>query len=338
MMSVFVSNKRRARVICAAALLAALFLITACVSCGKAEYRGAACEGCAAGKRGEQSEAWYDKEEILLPSVFVRAYAVLCAQPSKEICLRMIYDGSEALWAKMLLDECAMTPEELISKMNDRARLEAPGLPFGSVTGRTDTEEKLCGLLDRPAAFRESTGDLSSLKKAAEAFFDDENLLFALSVSSVKTADGGEKSRMAPLVNKNDQYYLENAQMELGDYTSKNGLPAYVAVGAVKEGGEVAFAAVCEVLREGSPVWFASCDIANACGAVLGRAYNMVYSPPDDLQGAGMTLGASFFSGAVLIILGAIAVVLVAAVIGGIALRMKRNAEGRKKYAPPKEK
>lgn len=319
-----------------AALFLAAALLFLCASCGR--IRGSALASYAVGRTGEaQTGALSEEDEtVTLPPVFVRAWALLCARPSYEVCLRLLYDH-DAVYMKALLEECARTPEELLSAMNDRAAASGEALSFGSLTGSASGEEALSRLLGRDELpFAESVGSVKALKKAAEAWASDGTLCDLLQKSAVTAADGKIYVRAAPMVNVRDQYYLPAAVFYLGGFTDHNGQNAYVAVAAIRENGETAYGAVCEVDGE-SPVYYASTDLCNLIGETLGKDYKLVYSPPADQTGTGMVMGATFFSGAVLAIFIAVGVTLVLAVIGGIILKIKRNREGRKKYAPPKE-
>lgn len=320
------------------ALLALLlFLSFLLVSCSGAGV-SSACAGYAAGQEDGGELLWRENEEILLPALFVRAYAAHCASASEERAKRVIYDGRDPLYIKLMLDECGLSPGELVARMNERASKEAPGLVFGSVSGRSDTENDLYALLGSEAPpFEGSVGTLAAVKKAAAAFAADPVCALLLGTKYTTFADGSEGSRVAPLLDPEDQFGLENAVLYLADYTSKNGEVAYLALGAVREGEKTAFAAVLEMSGDDSPVWYASCDVGNLAGQTLGKDYRLLYSDSDDREGAGMVLGASIFSGTVLVLLAAVALLLVAAAVGGIIMTARRNIAGRKKYSAPKD-
>ena len=293
-----------------------------------------ACVGCAAGTREETIYQKNQNDALILPAEFVTAYALHTLGAGAEECRRVLY-GEDVRYYKQLLSDAALTPAALLEKLNAQAKTEGLALTFGSLCGLRDRETELYqsfGLT--PPEFAESTGTRAELKKAAEIITSDEALTEALSTSVVTFADGSKKTRKAPLVSENSQFRLASALWYLGGTAIKDGRTVYVALAALKEDAGIAYGAVCEDCGEnGREAYYASCDLGNTVGLSLGVDYGLAYSSSKDPEGAGMVAGASIFGGAVLIIFIVVIALLVIAVGFGIFGVVKRNREGRRRYA-----
>ena len=315
------------------ALLTALLLPALLCACSELPLSPASV-GCDAGKAGEDSYLYHEDEPMILPSEIVTAYALHTVGADAETCKRVLF-GGDLRYCKQMLTDRSMRASALTAEMNARAATEAPGLTFGSVTGTRDGEKQLYALLGEEApAFEESVGTLSALKKAAEAITADAALSEALSSSVIRFADGSTGTRSAPPLSKNGQYALPGVLWYLGGSGIREGRTVYTAFGAMRLDGQTAFAAVCADSGNADALYYAACDFGNLCGLALGQSYALAYSPSKDPDGAGMVAGSSIFGGAVLILVIAAAGALLLASAAGIAGVIKRNREGRKKYAP----
>ena len=317
--------------------LAALCLPLVCASCSSVEV-SPACVGYAAGKEGELSFAHRENKELILPPLFVQAFALYAANADGNACKSVIY-GGDVRYVKGLADSLSETPDGLVALMNETAQKNGLSCSFGSVCGQKDRETELRSLFGETTPdFKESRGTLSDMKKAAELFTENNALSLALSGSAAELADGSQKSRTdAPLVSENSQFRLKEALWYLAGNAVMDGRRIYAAVCAVEDGGARAYAAVLEDSGEDVPVNYAACDAGNLCGRTLGQNYGLAYSPSRDPDRAGMTVGSSIFTGAFLVILIAAGVMLAVAVTIGVISTVRRNRAGRIKYAPKKE-
>ena len=315
------------------ALLAA-FCLSLLISCSSDDV-SPACAAYAAGKAGELQVAHREAEELILPSEFVRAFSLWAGGADEEICKNVIFDNNPR-YVKDYLERLGKTPEELLALMNEKAK-SFGDLTFGSLAGLRDAEEELYRLYEREAPdFTESRGTLEAVKNAAEVFSQDEALIAVLSKGGVTLADGTNKTRSAPLVSRNSQYHLAEARWYLSGNAVKDGKQVFVAVGEVRDGG-TAYAAVCIDSGDDSPVNYASVDVANLCGQVLGQNYGLKYMPSKSEDVADQPLGYQVLWYAIVIILIAAGVMLAVAVTIGVVRTIRRNREGRKKYAPPED-
>ena len=81
-------------------------------------------------------------------------------------------------------------------------------------------------------------------------------------------------------------------------------------------------------------------DAGNLCGKVLGKNYGLNRSPEDKdvSEGEGTVfLGTNLFYVIVFLIIAVVVVLGALVIVLGIVNTMKRNIEGRRKYAAPKD-
>ncbi|MBP3321258.1 MAG: hypothetical protein J6M12_02785 [Clostridia bacterium] len=343
-------NKKTCRLLSLALVLLTLFpLLCACGGTAGVSY---ACTGYSAALMGEQEErSFKNTESLLLPPELVRAMTLFAATElgleSREDAARIVYDFSGDLgkvYMKKVVDT-AGGAEALLEKMN--ALVDEWGLhrtSFGSLTGAVNREKELYALmkLDDPA-FESSLSTTSDLLIIGQKIYENDLLrpLFATRVYRLE-GEKGDSTRRAPLLDEKDDRYLENTLFYIGgSVVDGAGKRTAAGVAAVEEKGKIAFAATSSYSGNEDPVLYLSADLGNLCGKLHGKSYDLSVSPEgsqvvEDEEGT-VFLGTNLFYVIMfffLVIVGVLALLGIAISIYNV---IKRNREGRRKYAPPKE-
>jgi hypothetical protein len=235
--------------------------------------------------------------------------------------------------------------EALLEKMN--ALADEWGLyhtSFGSLTGAVNREKELYALMELgEPAFESSLSTTSDLLVLGQKIYENELLRPLFTARSYRfEGDEGDRLRRAPLLDERDDRHLENALFYIGgSVVDGAGRRTGAGVAAVEEEGRISFSAASSYSGNEDPVLYLSADLGNLCGKIHGKSYGLAVSPQgsqvvEDEEGT-VFLGTNLFYVIMfffLVIVGVLALLGIAISIYNV---IKRNREGRRKYAPPKE-
>lgn len=343
-------NKKSCRLLSLALVLLTLFpLLCACGGTAGVSY---ACTGYSASyMESKEALSFKNNEKQLLPSEIVRAVALYAAMEqgleNEDVVARVVYDFSGdggMLYMKTAID-AAGGAEALLEKMNALAAEWALyNTSFGSLTGSVSKEKELYALMELgEPAFESSLSTTSDLLVLGQKLYKNDLLRTLLSVRAYQLeGDKGKSTRRAPLLDDRDDRYLANACFYLGGtVVDERGRKTGMGVAAVEEEGRLSFAAASSHSGNEDPLLYLSADLGNLCGKIHGKIYGLSVSPQgsqvvEDEEGT-VFLGTNLFYVIVfffLVIVGVLALLGIAISIYNV---IKRNREGRRKYAPPKE-
>jgi hypothetical protein len=308
----------------------------------------AACIGYSAGAEGADERLSFENEEKrLVPGEIVRAMALLAAHRAgfsdEKTMARVIFDY-DAIYMKAIVQYMGGY-YLLLDAMNEyAASCGMKNTVFGSLTGSVKWESDLYAALESVSAeFSESFSTTSDLLMMARQIYENETLSALYGVRAYEfSGESAPKTRNAPLLRPGNDCYLESAVLYVGGtVVDAGGKVTGIALCGVKEGEEIAFSAVAEHSGAEDPIPYMAADGGNLCGKVLGKDYNLNKSPEaTDLSGEDGTvfLGTNLFYVIVFLILAAVLALFAVGAVIAFVNTMKRNIEGRKKYAPPKPK
>lgn len=343
-------NKKTCRLLSLALVI--LTLVSLLCACGGTAGVSYACTGYSAAYAGQKETlSFKNNESLLLPPEIVRGVTLFAAMElgleDQETAARIVYDFSgdmgKAYMKKVV--EASGGVEALLEKMN--ALADEWGLyhtSFGSLTGAVSKEKELYALmgLGEPA-FESSLSTTSDLLILGQRLYENETLCTLFSSRAYRfEGDKGDSLRRAPLFDEKDDRYLENARFYLGGtVVDDRGRRTGAGIAAVEEGGRLSFAAVCSYSGNEDPTLYLSADLGNLCGKIHGKSYGLSVSPEgsqvvEEDEGT-VFLGTNLFYVIMfffLVIVGVLALLGIAISIYNV---IKRNREGRRKYAPPKE-
>lgn len=306
-----------------------------------------ACIGYSAAEKGQSEQLSFENKEVrLLPGELVRAMALLAASAEgmedESTFARVIFDY-DTVYMKAVVNHFG-SPEGLLSRMNALAlELGMKNTVLGSISGTVKGEGSLYAALEMEApAFKESKSTTSDLLLLAERIYSTPVLAELYSKRDYAFSEGKTpKTRNAPLLQKGNDCYLENAVLYIGGTVMDAGKKVTgIALAAVEEDGRIAFSAVADHSGLEDPAPYMAADAGNLCGKILGKSYGLNKAPQgsDVTEGEGTVfLGTNLFYVIVFILLVVVALLGILAIALGIVNTLKRNAEGRRKYAPPKD-
>ncbi|MBQ8911690.1 MAG: hypothetical protein IJY89_03895 [Clostridia bacterium] len=327
------------------ALLFALTLFAGCLS--QSAGVTVACIGYSAAELGgSETLSFENKEQRLLPGELVRSAALLAAVNAgfadEQSLARVIFDY-DAVYMKAIVMHMG-GPTHLLEAMNDLAHsLHMNGTVFGSITGTVKAEGSLYAALElETPAFAESKSTTSDLLLLARALYENEILSALYAVRAYAfPGEPAPKTRNAPLLRPGHDCHLENARFYVGGtVVDAGGKVTGLAIAAVAEEGKIALSAVADHSGLEDPIPYMAADAGNLCGKVLGKNYGLNRSPEDKdvSEGEGTVfLGTNLFYVIVFLIIAVVVVLGALVIVLGIVNTMKRNIEGRRKYAAPKD-
>jgi hypothetical protein len=329
-------------------VLLLLSVLSLCCGClGERVGVSVACTGYVAGPaEGNAQISFEEKTPRLLPGEMVRAALLLTAVKEgftdENALARVVYDY-DAVYMKAVVLKFE-SPAALLSKMNALAEeLGMKDTVFGSLSGTVKSEADLYAALELVAPdFSESKSTLADLLLLAKALYG-EPILASLYGKRVHEFPGesAPKTRSAQLLRPGNDQYLEAAVFYIsGTVADAAGKVTGIALAGVTEEGQLAFSAVADHSGLEDPIPYMASDAGNLCGKVLGKNYGLNKAPvvEDPSGGEGTVfLGTNLFY-VIVFLVGAVVFVLFAiGLVFAVINTMKRNIDGRKKYAPPKE-
>ena len=284
------------------------------------------------------------EESFLLPAEIVRALALYAARDLDDPSLfsRVVYKY-ETAYMKTLVEKTAGSPAAFLEKMKAcAASLGMARTALSSLTGASDTDAALYAAFgEDPPAFDGNSSTLSDLFLLCRALCENDRTRALYGACTVDLPElSSPLTRDAQLLLPASDRFLENAVLDLSAWTydpsiKKPDQRCRLQLAAVRNGDALGFAAVMTYTGDDEARVYAAVDAENLAARAAGLDLSVSYQPSGTGRRAGMTVGASKFAAVILVLLAVILVLLVLVVTVSAVVRMKRNVEGRKKYAPP---